>query len=190
MELWTKRSNAHVKTWRDRSPENSVCQSLCKEVGTSKKLWLVVTSLLLLLLFFIVKEISLLWLLMTTSLPSRGEMLRQKLLALHHRVFAYQGQEGYTYRHTDWWEGFMKYAVEMGSGAMIYIPSFIKIGLAIQKLTRGELRKHTHKQTRRQHVSHISLLLFCQNKESRLRMDSKQWVGRTRVVDRVTVRNK
>jgi hypothetical protein len=28
----------------------------------------------------------------------------------------------------------MKYAVEMGSGAMIYIPSFIKIGSGIQKL--------------------------------------------------------
>jgi hypothetical protein len=28
----------------------------------------------------------------------------------------------------------MKYAVEMGSGAMICIPSFIKIGSAIQKL--------------------------------------------------------
>jgi hypothetical protein len=31
----------------------------------------------------------------------------------------------------------MKYAVEMGSGAMIYIPSFIKIGSGIQKLMRG-----------------------------------------------------
>jgi hypothetical protein len=31
----------------------------------------------------------------------------------------------------------MKYAVEMGSGAMIYIPSFIKIGSGFQKLTRG-----------------------------------------------------
>jgi hypothetical protein len=31
----------------------------------------------------------------------------------------------------------MKYAVEMGSGAMIYIPSFIKIGSGIQKLLRG-----------------------------------------------------
>jgi hypothetical protein len=31
------------------------------------------------------------------------------------------------------WEGFMKYAVEMFSGAMIYIPSFIKIGSGIQK---------------------------------------------------------
>jgi hypothetical protein len=28
----------------------------------------------------------------------------------------------------------MKYAVEMGSGAMIYIPSFIKTGSGIQKL--------------------------------------------------------
>jgi hypothetical protein len=39
--------------------------------------------------------------------------------------------------HTDWWEIFMKCAVEMGSGAMIYIPSFIKIGSGIQKLIRG-----------------------------------------------------
>jgi hypothetical protein len=31
----------------------------------------------------------------------------------------------------------MKYAVEVGSGAMIYIPSFIKIGSAIQKLIGG-----------------------------------------------------
>jgi hypothetical protein len=32
----------------------------------------------------------------------------------------------------------MKYATEMGSGAMIYIPNFIKIGLAIQKLIEGD----------------------------------------------------
>jgi hypothetical protein len=31
----------------------------------------------------------------------------------------------------------MKYAVEMGSGAMIYVPRFIKIGSGIQKLIRG-----------------------------------------------------
>jgi hypothetical protein len=31
----------------------------------------------------------------------------------------------------------MKYAVEMGSGAMAYIPSFIKIGSRIQKLIGG-----------------------------------------------------
>jgi hypothetical protein len=29
---------------------------------------------------------------------------------------------------------FMKYAVEMGSGAMLYVPSFINIGSDIQKL--------------------------------------------------------
>jgi hypothetical protein len=42
---------------------------------------------------------------------------------------------GYTY--IDLWEGFMKYAVEMGSGAMIYIPSFIKTGSATQHLIGG-----------------------------------------------------
>jgi hypothetical protein len=31
----------------------------------------------------------------------------------------------------------MKYAVEMGSGAMIYIPSFMTIGSGIQKLFGG-----------------------------------------------------
>jgi hypothetical protein len=32
----------------------------------------------------------------------------------------------------------MKCALEMGSGAMIYIPSFIKIGSPIQRLIGGE----------------------------------------------------
>jgi hypothetical protein len=32
----------------------------------------------------------------------------------------------------------MNYAVEMASGALIYIPSFIKTGSAIQKLIRGK----------------------------------------------------
>jgi hypothetical protein len=36
----------------------------------------------------------------------------------------------------------MKYAVEMGSGAMLYIPSFIKIGSDSQKLI-GEIHRHT-----------------------------------------------
>jgi hypothetical protein len=31
----------------------------------------------------------------------------------------------------------MKYAVEMGSGTMIYIPTFIKTGSGIQKLMGG-----------------------------------------------------
>jgi hypothetical protein len=33
----------------------------------------------------------------------------------------------------------MKCAVEMGSGAVIYIPSSIKIGSGIQKLIRGDI---------------------------------------------------
>jgi hypothetical protein len=53
----------------------------------------------------------------------------------------------------------MKYAFAMGSGAMIYIPSFIKIGSGILKLTGG---------IHRQHGDPISLLLFFQNNESRL----------------------
>jgi hypothetical protein len=44
----------------------------------------------------------------------------------------------------------MKYAVEMGSGAMIYIPSFIKIYSGVQKLIREGTQ--TDRQTDRQHV--------------------------------------
>jgi hypothetical protein len=36
----------------------------------------------------------------------------------------------------------MRYAVEMGSGAMMYIPSFIKIGSGIQKLMVGDTQTH------------------------------------------------
>jgi hypothetical protein len=36
--------------------------------------------------------------------------------------------------------GLMKYAVETGSGAMIYIHSFIKIGQTTQKLLGGHKR--------------------------------------------------
>jgi hypothetical protein len=59
----------------------------------------------------------------------------------------------------------MKYAVEMGSGATIYIPSSIKIGSAIQKLIGWDTQTH------RQHGDRIHLLSFFQNKESML----KRW---------------
>jgi hypothetical protein len=36
----------------------------------------------------------------------------------------------------------MKYAVEVGSGAMIYIPGFIKFGSGIQNLIGG-IHRHT-----------------------------------------------
>jgi hypothetical protein len=37
----------------------------------------------------------------------------------------------------------MKYAAEMGPGAMIYVPIFIKIGSGIQKLIGG-IHGHTY----------------------------------------------
>jgi hypothetical protein len=58
----------------------------------------------------------------------------------------------------------MKCAVGMDSGAMTYIPSFIKIGLCIQKLMGGDTQTH------RQNGDRMSLLLFFQNKENRLKM--------------------
>jgi hypothetical protein len=54
----------------------------------------------------------------------------------------------------------MKYAVEMGSGAMIYIPSFIKIGSGIQESTRGKYR---------QQDDLMSLQYFFEYKKSRLK---------------------
>jgi hypothetical protein len=48
----------------------------------------------------------------------------------------------------------MNYAVEMGSGAMIYIPSLIKIGSGIRKLIERDSRIY------RQHGDRISLLSF------------------------------
>jgi hypothetical protein len=59
----------------------------------------------------------------------------------------------------------MKYAATIGSGAMTSIPNFIKIGSSNHKLIRGI-------QTHRQHKDLISLLLFYQNKESRLQTES------------------
>jgi hypothetical protein len=38
----------------------------------------------------------------------------------------------------------MKYAVEMGSGAIIYIRSFLKIGSGIQKLILGDTQTLRH----------------------------------------------
>jgi hypothetical protein len=66
--------------------------------------------------------------------------------------------EGYTYRHTERWEGFMKYAVEMGSGAMIYTSSYIKLGSGTQMLMGGYIYRRI--QRHRQPGDFISLLLF------------------------------
>jgi hypothetical protein len=62
----------------------------------------------------------------------------------------------------------MKYAVEMGSGAMIYIPSFKKIGSGNQKLMGWD------SQTHRQHGDLISLFSFSQTKENRLTIKERR----------------
>jgi hypothetical protein len=49
----------------------------------------------------------------------------------------------------------MKYAVEIESGAMIYIPNFIGTGSSIQKLIRGV----GYSETQREHEGRISLFL-------------------------------
>jgi hypothetical protein len=58
-------------------------------------------------------------------------------------------------------EGFMKCVFETGTGAMIYVRSFIKIGSDIQKLMMGDRQD-------RQHGDLISIFVFFQNKKSRL----------------------
>jgi hypothetical protein len=78
---------------------------------------------------------------------SRGHVFKQPLPSNDRR--------DHTYRHTNCWEEFMKYAVKMGSDTMIYIPSFIKIGLCIKKLIGGTHRQQGHL---------IRLLLLFQNK--------------------------
>jgi hypothetical protein len=40
-----------------------------------------------------------------------------------------------------YWKGLMNYAVKMDSGALIYIPSFIKTDSPIQKLIGGDTHK-------------------------------------------------
>jgi hypothetical protein len=61
----------------------------------------------------------------------------------------------------------MKYAIEMGSDSMIYIPSFIKDRLSHSNVHQGDA--HTYRHTDSMERSHdTSLLSFFQNKESRL----------------------
>jgi hypothetical protein len=59
----------------------------------------------------------------------------------------------------------MKYAVEMGSAAMIYTPSFIKTGSSIQKLKWGDPPAQKYQ------VDLISPIFV--NNESRLKINIK-----------------
>jgi hypothetical protein len=67
----------------------------------------------------------------------------------------------------------MRYAVEMGSGTMICMPTFIKIGSGLQTLIWGDTQIH------RQYGDHINLLLFLQNKESTLKSTKTENVPRS-----------
>jgi hypothetical protein len=64
----------------------------------------------------------------------------------------------------------------MSSDAVMYIPRFIKIWSGIQKLIGGYTDTQTHRRTdtRRQHGDLLSLHLFFQNKESRLKMADRK----------------
>jgi hypothetical protein len=56
----------------------------------------------------------------------------------------------------------MKYAVEMGSSAMIYVASFVNIGSGIQKLIRGNQRQTAWK-------SHKPTFILFENKRNGLK---------------------
>jgi hypothetical protein len=56
----------------------------------------------------------------------------------------------------------------MGSGAVIYAPNFIKIGSGLRRLVVG-IHRHTHRQ------QGDLILIFFQNKESRLKSYSKKY---------------
>jgi hypothetical protein len=63
----------------------------------------------------------------------------------------------------------------MGSGAVIYVPNFIKIGSGVQKLM-GRIHTHTHTQTHtRTAMWPHKPTLFVQNKESRLKIERGLW---------------
>jgi hypothetical protein len=69
----------------------------------------------------------------------------------------------------------MKYAAEVGSGAMMYIPRFIQIGSGFQKLITGDTQTH------RQHDDHIRLLLFYQNKKCKLNHGRRKNIPRAKL---------
>jgi hypothetical protein len=62
----------------------------------------------------------------------------------------------------------MNYANEMGSGVTIYMPSLIKIGSGVQKLTGG-IQIHTHTHTHTEEGGIIDYFYFPENKENMLK---------------------
>jgi hypothetical protein len=73
-----------------------------------------------------------------------------------------------TYRHTECWEGFIKYAVEIILGAILYIPNFIKTGSGFRSYTAC--------------IEITLAYLHCsQNKRSRLRMKTQRGTMRVKL---------
>jgi hypothetical protein len=80
----------------------------------------------------------------------------------------------------------MKYAVEMGSGAMMYVPSFITYWFSHSNFMVGGGNSQTHRHTEAQihrcidtqipgeHGDRISLISYFQNKESKLKRETRQ----------------
>jgi hypothetical protein len=68
---------------------------------------------------------------------------------------------------TGLWEGSVKYAVEVGSGAITYMPIFIKIGSGIQTFITEDTQTH------RQYGKLRAHFFFFKNKESRLKIGLK-----------------
>jgi hypothetical protein len=54
----------------------------------------------------------------------------------------------------------MKYAVNMASGEMVYIPTFIKIGSGLQKLLGGYTDTNTHTHTHTKVISQAYFYFF------------------------------
>jgi hypothetical protein len=77
----------------------------------------------------------------------------------------------------------MKYAIEIVSGAMICIQSFIKIGSGIQKLIGG-IHRHTDSMVISQAYFH-----FFQNKESRLKRNGYVFLSKEKdICDAMDIR--
>jgi hypothetical protein len=76
-------------------------------------------------------------------LAGRVARLREKRNAYRILVGKPDGKRSLGIPRRRWVNNIMKYAVEMGSGAKICIPGFIKIGSGIQKLIGGVGGLHT-----------------------------------------------
>jgi hypothetical protein len=92
--------------------------------------------------------------LIMSSIDARSRPTHCVYFLAYFSYFEMSNDRGHTYRHRHWLERFMKYAVEMGAGATIYTPSFIKTGSVIQKLMGCDTQTHTAWR------SHTPILIF------------------------------